>query len=40
MSQKKIKNIFERGAKGADSLGKTHKKFLRAFAWRSQKSNF
>jgi hypothetical protein len=33
MSQKKIKNIFERGVKGVESLGKTSEKFLRAFAW-------
>jgi hypothetical protein len=31
---------FERGAKGADLLGKTRKKFFRAFAWRSEKSIF
>jgi hypothetical protein len=26
--------------KYGDLLGKTHKKFLRTFAWRAQKSNF
>jgi hypothetical protein len=31
--QKKIKNIFERGAKEPVSLGKMREKFFRAFAW-------
>jgi hypothetical protein len=40
MSQKKIKNKFRKEGKHGLLLGKTHKKFLRAFSWRAQKSIF